>query len=170
MDNPAICPESRRVRLEEQGFRGLSDTNLESQKFGIRFPYFVCGTLVLIGLILKSIPLLLVMLAIAALGMLPPRHPIDYLYNGIVRHLLGKPKVVPRAPQGRFACAIATLLLGGTVYCFSLGLNIVAYVLGGILLTSAALVSFLDICIPSKIYNLLFERRDSSKTTKPDSI
>jgi hypothetical protein len=166
MSSPNKNSETRRARLEEQGFRGLSDVDLNSQKFGIRFAYFVCGLLVLIGLIFKIIPLLLVMLVIAALGMLPPHHPLDYLYNGTVRHLLGKPTVVPRAAQGRFACAIATLLLAGTVYSFWSGLNILAYVLGGILVTSAALVSLLDICIPSKIYNFLFERGSSSRTSK----
>jgi hypothetical protein len=159
--------DGHRKRLEEQGFRGFSDAELDSHKFGIRFAYYLCGSLVLTGLVFQSVPLLSVMLGIAILGILPPYHPFDYLFNGVVRHLVGKPKLVPRAAQARFACVNATLMLGGIVYCFSTGRDTIAYVLGGILLVSTTLVSTMDICIPSKIYNALCER-DSSPT--PASI
>jgi hypothetical protein len=154
--------DTRRKRLEEQGFRGLTATELASHKFGIRFAYYLCGSLVLTGLITHSVPLLAVMLAIAVLGMLPPYHPLDYLFNGVVRHLVGKPKLVKRANQARFACAKATVLLGGIVYCFYNGKDTIAYALGGILIASAFLVSVFDICIPSKIYNALFDRSSAS--------
>jgi hypothetical protein len=38
----------------------------------------------------------------------------------------------------------------------------VVYVVGAALLTSAFLVSVFDFCIPSKIYNALFERKSGS--------
>jgi hypothetical protein len=150
-----------RRRLHEQGFRNLSDAELANHKFGIRFAYYLCGSLVLVGLITHSVPLLSVMLGIAVLGMLPPYHPLDYLFNGLVRHLVGRPRLLRRANQSRFACAIATIFLSGIVYGFIVGKDILAYLLGGMLLISAFLVSVFDICIPSKIYNALFERKSA---------
>lgn len=149
---------TRQRRLEQQGFRNLGTEELTRQKFGIRFAYYLCGSLVLVGLILKSVPLLAAMLVIAILGMLPPYHPLDYLFNFVVRHLVGKPKLVKRSNQGRFACAIATLFLVGIVYAFYTGQFTLGYLLGGGLIVSAFLVAVLDICIPSIIYNALFER------------
>jgi hypothetical protein len=164
-----VSPTCRR-RLEEQGFRGLSDSQLAEHKFGIRFAYYLCGTLVLIGLLFQSIPLLSVMLVIAALGMVPPRHPLDYLFNGVVRHLVGRPKLAARANQGRFACAMATVLLAGIIYSFYIEAYAAGYVLGAVLMISATLVSTLDICIPSKIYNVLFERSGAGTTHETGAV
>jgi hypothetical protein len=159
MDTRKPFSKIRRKRLEEQGFRGLSDAELAGHRFGIRFAYYLCGSLVLIGLVLKSIPLLVLMLGVAIWGMFPPRHPLDYVFNGVVRNIVGKPKLLPRAGQGRFACMMASILLAGIVVCFFYGKDMAAYILGGAMLSSAALVSVMDICIPSKIYNAIFERK-----------
>ena len=98
----------------------------------------------------------------ALVAAFPPRHPVDYLYNYGVRQLLGKPKMPPRPAQGRFACAIATAWLGSIMYCFSQGFDMAAYILGGTLLVVAGLVSSVDLCIPSLIYNALFAKNKSS--------
>lgn len=148
----------RRQRLWEQGFRDMTGAELADHAFGIRFAYYLCGSLVLVGLITKNIPLLSAMLVIALLGMLPPYHPLDYLFNGVVRHIFQKPKLVKRAAQARFACMMATMLLGGIIYSFATGRDTLAYALGAILMISATLVSTMDICIPSKIYNALFQK------------
>ena len=158
MSNAEPLSGRRRQRLWEQGFRGMTDVELAGHAFGIRFAYYLCGSLVLVGLITKSIPLLSAMLVIAILGMLPPYHPLDYLFNGVVRHIFNKPKLIKRAAQARFACMMATVLLGGIIYSFATGRDTQAYVLGAVLMISATLVSTMDLCIPSKIYNALFQR------------
>ncbi|MDZ4809789.1 MAG: DUF4395 domain-containing protein [Bacteroidota bacterium] len=155
-----IAP-SRRKRLETQGYIGFTDAELYNFKFGIRFAYYLCGSLVLFGLLFTSRKILSVALVIAAIGAFPPYHPFDYLYNYAVRHLRNKPRMPPRANQGRFACAIATVWLAGTIYLFYLGLNTWGYIAGGILVIIATLVSTTDICIPSMIYNFLFKARQA---------
>jgi hypothetical protein len=158
MDKEMKISARSRKRLEEQGLRGYADSELARHRFGHRFAYFICMSLVVIGLAFKSQPFLLIANAVALLGILPPYHPVDYLYNYSIRHLIGRPKLPPRANQGRFACSIATVLLGIVNYNFYQGSHAVAYGFGAVLLASAFLVTFLDLCIPSRIYNALFER------------
>ncbi|MDH5597009.1 MAG: DUF4395 family protein [Candidatus Peregrinibacteria bacterium] len=148
----------RRHRLETQGLTGFTDQQLYDYQFGFRFAYATCTLLVLIGIILKNLPLLITMMVIAFFGTLLPRHPLDYLYNHLVRHLIGKKEIPVRAAQAKFACAIATIWLGVTIYLFYVGLDFWAYVMGGILVLIASLVSILDFCIPSIIYKYLFRK------------
>jgi hypothetical protein len=158
MNNEPQLSSTSKARLKEQGFRGLSDSELGQHRFGIRFAYFICTTIVILGLAFKSQPLLLIANAVALLGMLPPYHPVDYIYNYLVRHMVGRPKLPRRANQGRFACAMATVMLAVINYYAYIGNFTVVYAVGAVLLTSAFLVTFLDFCIPSKIYNALLER------------
>jgi hypothetical protein len=158
MDNAPQLSSKSRARLEEQGFRGFADSELGQHRLGIRFAYFICMTIVILGLVLRNQPLLLLANVIALLGVLPPYHPLDYLYNYLVRHLMNRPKLPPRANQGRFACALATAMLAIINYYVYVGSYLVAYTVGGALLITAFLVTFLDLCIPSKIYNALFKR------------
>ena len=148
----------RRKRFETQGYNGFTDSELNDFKFGIRFAYYLCGSLVLLGLLFTNMKILCAVLVIAIVGTLPPYHPFDYLYNLGIRHLINKPKMPPRSNQGRFACAMAAVWLVGIIYLFYAGLNVWGYIAGGVLVFVAALVSILDICIPSMIYNFLFRR------------
>jgi len=146
-------------RLQEQGLRGFSEGELCQHRFGNRFAYFVCLCLVVIGLTSKSQAWLLAASVIALLGIFPPHHPIDYLYNYGVRFLIGRPKLPPRPNQGRFACSVATVLLAGINYALYAGNLMLMWILAAVLLTSAVLVTCFDLCVPSLIYNALFERR-----------
>jgi hypothetical protein len=148
----------RRKRLEVQGYCEFTDKQLNEYKFGIRFAYYLCDSIVILGLLLASKEILGAMMVIAFFGMFPPYHPFDYLYNYGVRHLFRKPLMPPRSNQGRFACGMATVWLGGTISLFYLGLNLSAYMAGGTLVAVATLVSTMDICIPSMIYNFLFKK------------
>jgi len=149
----------RRERLKTQGYLGFTDSELNDYKFGIRFAYYLCGSLVVLGLLLQNLEILTAAMIIAFFGMLPPYHPFDYLYNYVIRHLLNKPKMPPRSNQGRFACGIATVWLSGVIYFFHTNLPFWGYLAGGILVSIATLVSTTDICIPSMVYNFLFKRK-----------
>lgn len=159
--NRFLTPQTRN-RLMVQGYCSYTDGELRAHRFGIRFAYVLCGTLVLLGLLLNYLPLLMAAAAIALLGVFPPRHPFDYLYNHLVRHLLRKPRLPPRTAQGRFACGIAAIWLSATVYLFLHHHAVAGYLFGAVLLCSAALVSTTDVCIPSMIYNRIWKRKRNS--------
>ena len=149
----------RKKRLEAQGYENYSDQELFDHKFGIRFAYALCTALFAFGLIFTSKIILAIAATVAFLGALPPYHPFDYLYNYFVLHLIHKPKLPPRANQGRFACGIASVWLLGIILLFHNGYLLAGYFLGGILLVVALLVTVFDICIPSMVYNVLFKRK-----------
>jgi hypothetical protein len=160
----------RRNRLEVQGYKGYTDAELNDYKYGIRLAYYMCGSLVLLGLILTNIYILAASMIIAFFGTILPNHPFDYFYNGITRHLINKPKMIRRRNQGRFACGLATVWLGLTIYLFYTGHSTLGYIAGGILIGNATLVSTADICIPSLIYNFLFLRKEKSMQGPAPSV
>jgi hypothetical protein len=152
-----ISPTCRK-RLHVQGYENFSDKELNDYKFGIRFAYACCITLVAFGLFFQSIPILAIAPVIAFVGAFPPYHPFDYLYNYGVRHLLGKPKLPPRTNQGRFACGIASVWLSITIYLLYTNYIVFGNILGIALLAVGTLVVTTDICIPSIIYNSIFKK------------
>ena len=154
---------SLRSRLETQGYRGYCDADLDGFKPGIRFAYYACISLVILGLLLTNITILGAAFLIALIGSFPPRHPFDYIYNAAIRHWLGKPEMPLRSKQSRFACRIATVWLGVTIYLFYSGLDMWGYILGIGLVIVGLLVATADICIPSIIYNFLFERQKNEE-------
>jgi hypothetical protein len=152
-----ISPACRK-RLHVQGYQNFSDNELNDYKFGIRFAYACCITLVAFGLIFQNIPILAIAAVIAFAGAFPPYHPFDYLFNYGVRHLLGKPKLPPRTNQGRFACCIASVWLAITIYLLYNNYIVFGNVLAVALFAVGTLVVTTDICIPSIIYNGIFKK------------
>jgi hypothetical protein len=155
--NGVITPAGRQ-HLETQGYVGYSDAELESFKFGIRFAYYLCGSIAVLGLLLTSSAILFSTMIIAFMGAILPRHPFDYLYNHVIRHWINKPQLPLRPKQGHFACGLAVVWLAVTIGLFSAGLNTWGYVAGYMLVGTAILVSTTDVCIPSMVYNFLFSR------------
>ncbi|MFZ6010366.1 MAG: DUF4395 family protein [Bacteroidota bacterium] len=153
-----------RKRLHAQGYDNFSDKELSDFKYGIRFAYAGCITLVAFGIYFQSIPVLAVAATIALVAAFPPYHPLDYLYNYGVRLLLNKPKLPPRTAQGRFACGVATVWLAVTIYLLYNNYTMAGNILAIALFAVGLLVTTTDICIPSMFYNGLFKR---TKTINP---
>jgi hypothetical protein len=109
-----------RQRLETQGYIGYTDIELESFKFGIRFAYYLCGSIAVLGLLLTSPAILFGTMVIAFMGAILPRHPFDYLYNHVIRHWINKPQIPSRSKQGHFACGMAVVWLAVTIGFFML--------------------------------------------------
>jgi uncharacterized protein DUF4395 len=153
-----IITPAGRINLETQGYIGYTDVELNDFKFGVRFPFYLCGSIVLLGLLLTNVEILFIVMAIAFLGAILPRHPFDYLYNHVIRHWINKPQIPRRPKQGQFACGMATVWLAGTIWLFYAGLNSWGYIAGYTLVGIAILVATMDVCIPSIIYNFLFTK------------
>ena len=148
-----------RSNLEIQGNLGLTDAELRTHRPGLRFAYQMCFTITLIGTVLQSIPVLAVAATTAFLAMFPPNHPFDNVYNATLGRMLGRPELPPRTAQGRFACSLATVWLIAVIVLFAVGMSTAATIAVAVLLLSAGLVGFFDICIPSMVYNLAVFKR-----------
>ncbi len=150
--------EKRVQRLRLQGFISQSPQELSQLAFGIRFAYRVCTSLLIVGVLTKSIWVFTGMLIVAFFGATLPNHPFDYVYNHLLSSKMDKPQLPPRSPQLKFACTIATFWLGTIVYLMSAGSISAALILAMLFITVAGLLSITDICIPSIIYDALFRK------------
>ena len=157
--------ETRIHWIREQGYLSQTDEEIRKLAFGNRFAYRLCTSLLIIGVAFGNIPLLSIMMVVAFLGFALPNHPFDYIYNHLLSKRLNKPQVPSRSKQLKFACSIATLWVAGTIFLFYSGLPTWGYIAGSSLIIVALLVSTIDFCIPSKIYNALFLR--SPKMIRP---
>jgi len=90
-----------------------------------------------------------------------PGHPFNYPYNYGVRRLTGTRALPQSTTQGRFACGVGGVWLIATGAAFFNGATTLGYVLGGVMAVMATLVATTHICIPSIIYNALFNREQA---------
>lgn len=148
-----------RKRLEVQGFEGYSDEDLSQYKFGIRFAYLGCGTLVLMGFFFSNQIFYYLAMGIAFFAVVLPRHPLDYVYNSMTRKILNFPAIPRRTPQSKFACGTATLWLASILFFMQNGMILAYQVATLLLLTQAFIVGTIDFCVPSMIYNYLFKNK-----------
>jgi len=158
MTDQNLLSASRINRLRVQGYTTQSPLELSQLAFGNRFAYRICTALLVVGVATANTPLLSFMLVIAALGVLLPNHPFDYIYNQLLAKRMNKPKLPKRSKQLKFACAVATLWIAATIYLFTSGFLTTGYVMGSILIGIAFTVSTTDFCLPSVIYNTIFLR------------
>lgn len=151
-----MISKTRLHRLRVQGYCNLSDEAISDLAWGNRMAFILCSTGASIGIVFAYTPLVWIMAAIALGGALLPRHPFDYLYNPIAKWV-NKPQLPMRTRQAKFACSMATMWLVAVATLFYLDSMVAGYVLGGLLMLVAWMVSILDLCIPSIIYNYLFQ-------------
>lgn len=156
--NPAI-----RQRLEAQGFCELDDATLQELAPWLRWSPVFCTLFMTLGVTMQWPALLWTLAGTAFLGTLLPFHPFDQLYNYGARYLTGTRPLPHQGPQRRFACGIATLWLIAAGWAFHVGASGWGFALGIPLIAVAGLVSVTHICIPSLIYNALFQRRGRGK-------
>jgi hypothetical protein len=147
---------TRVKRLRVQGYTHQSEEWLAEQASGHRFAFKTCVFMLAIAVATANIPLLMAIMVVEFLGIVTPRHPFDHLYNYLVRHITGGPKLPKRDGRLKFACTLAFTFTGATMLLFQFDQMLVGYIVGSTLISVAVLVAFLDFCIPSIIYNALF--------------
>jgi rhodanese-related sulfurtransferase len=139
--------------LFQQGYQRYSPTELKQLEWGLRFTPAMCSLIAAYGLV-NQMPLLL--FAVAALGIwaffLPAAHPMDLLYNHVVRHAFGAVKLPENPFQRRLACLSAGLMNIAAGVLFLAGLPLAAYIVGGMLLFLQAIVIFTHFCTLSWMY------------------
>lgn len=146
--------------LAMQGYGSLSDGERRSLWLGLRFSPVLCLTGIALGTALASPALLLVMAVTAGVGgFLTAKHPFDYVYDAVLRPLLGGPRVPPSPAPRRFACQMATPWIAAIAIALWVGAPTVAWVLAVPLLVVAAANTATNWCLPSLIYGLLHRRQ-----------
>ncbi len=139
--------------LFQQGYQRYTPAELRQLEWGLRFTPAACSLIALYGLLTAN-PWIL--LGVAALGIwaffFPAAHPMDLLYNHVVRHLFGAVKLPENPFQRRLACLSAGLMNIAAAALFLGGLPVAAYVVGGLLLFLQFIVITTHFCTLSWMY------------------
>jgi hypothetical protein len=142
--------------LTMQGYGSLGEDERRSLWLGLRFSPLLCLSGIAVGAVLAWPALLLAMAVTAAIGgFVTAKHPFDYVYDGVLRPLLGGPRVPPSPAPRRFACQMATPWIVAIAVAFWAGAPAVAWLLAAPLLMVAAANSITNWCLPSLVYGLL---------------
>ncbi|MHB0958638.1 MAG: DUF4395 family protein [Pirellulaceae bacterium] len=139
--------------LVQQGYQQFTKQQLTEMEWGLRFTPFVCALIALYGLVTQQ-PW--VLFGVAVLGvwafLLPARHPMDLLYNHVVRRFFGAAPLPPNPLQRRLACLSAAVMNVAAGTLLLLGWPMAAYAVGGCLLVLQAIVIATHFCALSWIY------------------
>lgn len=152
--------------LFQQGFQTYTPAELRQIEWGLRFTPSTCSLIAIYGLATQN-PLIL--FGVAGLGMwaffAPAGHPMDLLYNHVIRKPFGAVALPPNPFQRRLACFSAGIMNTMAGLFFLAGLPTAALITGGLLLILQAIVIFTHFCTLSWMYEGLM--RALGKWEKP---
>jgi hypothetical protein len=148
-------PHGRRVRwvarnLAVQGF-ALSLSDARRLGVALRFSPGVSLTVLILGLALRSVPLVLALASLSAVGGLGARHPLDRVWDYAITGALRAPGLPPNPPRRRRAWRIAGVWLLMVGALLAAGATIVAVALGVIQVVAFATATSFNLCIPSEL-------------------
>ena len=148
-----------KTNLNKQGFGKLDDKAKSRYALPLRFTPAVGTTLIVIGLVLQS-PIWLGSMALVALSgaLLPSGMLIDLVYNLGVRHLFGAPALPPTPKPRQFSYLLSTVFLAGATLSFYYGLPVLGFILGGMVVIGATILTTTLWCLGSWWYRLIFGR------------
>ena len=128
--------------LNKQGFGKLNDEAKPRYRLALRFTPGVATVLIVIGLLLQS-PIWLGSMALVALSgaLFPSGMLIDLVYNLGVRHLFGAPPLPPTPKPRKFSYLISATFLTGSALSFYFGLSVLGFILGGMVVIGAAILT-----------------------------
>jgi rhodanese-related sulfurtransferase len=139
--------------LFQQGYQRYTTSELKQLEWGLRFTPAVCSLIAAYGLVTQQ-PY--VLFGVAVLGIwaffFPAGHPMDLIYNHLVRPLFGAVKLPENPLQRRLACLSAGIMNVAAGALFLLGLPVAAIVTGVILLVLQAIVITTHFCTLSWMY------------------
>ncbi|MBT6145508.1 MAG: DUF4395 family protein [Gemmatimonadetes bacterium] len=138
--------------LKQQGYN-YDATQLRQLSWGLRFTPFVCMVGALYGLAMQWPA---VHFTMAALGILPfwapAWHPVDRLYNHLLRPLWGGTRLPPNPLPRRIACAAGGSMNLAIGIAFLNGATTLAYVFGAMLVVLQLIVITTHFCVASWLY------------------
>jgi hypothetical protein len=160
--------QTLRRRIEAQGFMCLTNDEVEALNPWFRFAPTLCLIWVAAGVVASSPAILLALFPWALLGGILTGHPFDVVYNHGIRHLLRTPELPPYGWPRRFACLMASGMIGATAAAFYLDHPIAGYAIGGLMIVMASVQVATGFCVPSLIHNLIFGRPGCDLDPKPE--
>ena len=139
----------------QQGYSHLTEAELRSVHWGLRFTPSVCMIGSIFGLVTHNAPLLFVLAVIGVVPFwFPAHHPLDLFYNNVVAPALGATRLPPNPLPRRIACVSGGVLNVAAGLLLLQGLWTAAYVVGGLLFTLQLVVNTTHFCLASFMIEL----------------
>ncbi len=150
-------PEGARSRLLLQGFACDADPRVAAAAPWLRFTPALSTLCIIAGTVLRSPAVLWSFAIVAAVGA-AGWHLFDQLFDTLVRHWVGAPRLPPNPAPRRFAMAVAaawSAVAGWLMTTGSLWMGVAA---GGALAAAGATVAITHFCLGSWLYHRLWRR------------
>ena len=139
--------------LFQQGYQRFTPRELKQLEWGLRFTPAACSLIAAYGLYIQQ-PYIL--FAVAALGIwaffFPSAHPMDLIYNHLIRPMFNAVALPENPLQRRLACLSAGLMNIAAGILFLIDMPIAAIVVGVSLLVLQMIVIFTHFCTLSWMY------------------
>lgn len=139
--------------LFQQGYQTYTPEELKQLEWGLRFTPAVCSSITAAALYFQQPYVLFV---VAFLGMyaffFPAGHPMDLIYNHLVRPIFGAVKLPENPFQRRVACLAAGVMNTMAAALFLIDMPTAAVVVGATLLFLQAIVITTHFCTLSWMY------------------
>ncbi|MBL4607117.1 MAG: DUF4395 family protein, partial [Pseudomonadales bacterium] len=139
--------------LFQQGYQSYTSEQLKQMEWGLRFTPAACTSLTILALIMQW-PLLA--FVVSGLGIwafyFPSAHPMDLIYNHVIRKAFGAVALPPNPLQRRMACLSAGILNFAIGVLFLASMANAAYAVGLMLVTLQLIVITSHFCALSWMY------------------
>jgi len=152
---------ARLLRL--QGWRGADLAKAAKSGAAHRLAPGLCAVLGFAVAATASVPLALVAMASAVVGIFAPNHPIETGYNWVAARSVLDPIPANRAGK-RLGCVLGASFFGVAAISFGLGNTTLGTVMAIQMGVVATFVAASKVCVPSMIFTLIWGRDRASKS------
>ena len=155
-----MISQTQHARLALRGIEYQDDAAYRRMLPWTKMAFAVGGTQAAIATASADATMLWQMVPVAALAVILPHHPLEYLYNWGIRFAVrAAPLPANKAPV-RFAFFMATLILSAAAMAFDSGNTWLGYALGAQVPVVAGLFVFSSFCLPAAIWAVLTGKRE----------
>jgi Domain of unknown function (DUF4395) len=154
--------------VRQQGFVDASAEACGRTYPALLFQPRVIGSLVVIGLALRSAPLFLALSAVLwwSVG-LPRINPFDAIYNALVARPRSRPLLGPAPAPRRFAQGMAASFMLAIGVSILYRWDAARWILEGLLVAALVALNFGKLCVGSYVFHLLRGRAAFANATLP---
>lgn len=155
----ALPPRVRR-RVEQQGFSCSVGSPIDDLVPWLRLAPVVTFGIASVATVRASPPIFLGLGILAGTCALVGVHPVDAIYNRVLRRWTKTAQLPPSPAPRRFACGLATIWLVVTALAFHVPVSILGYVLAGVFLLLSLTVATTHFCVGAVLFRLLADRSE----------
>lgn len=139
-----------RRHVETQGYLGFDGETLVGLDPWLRLTPFMTCLIAGLGTLVESAVLLAVLAIVTFLAVALPRHPVDFLYNGLIRKLESTPAIPETPRRRRIVYLVWSAILAGASACFATGNIKIGFLLGWLLAGVTGFLAAQQICLVSE--------------------